>query len=61
MSCAAFDAVAATRGLVAVLRSYEALLPAADELSIARRAADVVALGVYNDAGEGRGARVAGG
>lgn len=43
-----------------MLRSYEALLPAADELSVARRAADVVVLGVYNDAGEGRGARVVG-
>jgi hypothetical protein len=37
-------------GAVAVLRSCEGLLPLAEELGVARRAADAVALGVCNEA-----------
>jgi hypothetical protein len=37
-------------GAVAVLRSCEQLLPAAEELGVARRAADAVALGICNEA-----------
>jgi hypothetical protein len=43
-------ALRALPGAAAVLRSCEALLPAADELGVARRAADAVALGVCNEA-----------
>ncbi|XP_066336631.1 root phototropism protein 2-like [Miscanthus floridulus] len=46
------DALRSLPGAIAVLRSCEcdALLPAADELDVARRAADAVALGVCNEA-----------